>query len=145
MKLVIAEKPSVAMSLAAVLGANEKKDGYMEGGGYLVSWWAHDHGRDGVQEEVRRGQGCRMAGLPQALQDRWQPQLSRDAALRQSGQSVRCRLRRARLRLCRGNSAQADRGAGTESVKAYNNDQAPLEACLEGSFCMQKNCESEEA
>ena len=38
MKLVIAEKHSVAMSLAAVLGANEKKDGYMEGGGYLVSW-----------------------------------------------------------------------------------------------------------
>ena len=38
MKLVIAEKPSVAMLLAAVLGANEKKDGYMEGGGYLVSW-----------------------------------------------------------------------------------------------------------
>ena len=38
MKLVIAEKPSVAMSLAAVLGANEKKDVYMEGGGYLVSW-----------------------------------------------------------------------------------------------------------
>ena len=38
MKLVIAEKPSVAMSLSAVLGANEKKDGYMEGGGYLVSW-----------------------------------------------------------------------------------------------------------
>ena len=37
-KLVIAEKPSVAMSLAAVLGANEKKGGYMEGGGYLVSW-----------------------------------------------------------------------------------------------------------
>ena len=38
MKLVIAEKPSVAMSLAAVLGANEKKDGYLEGGEYLVSW-----------------------------------------------------------------------------------------------------------
>lgn len=38
MKLVIAEKPSVAMSLAAVLGANEKKDGYLEGDGYLVSW-----------------------------------------------------------------------------------------------------------
>ena len=38
MKLVIAEKPSVAMSLAAVLGANEKKDGYLEGDGWLVSW-----------------------------------------------------------------------------------------------------------
>ncbi len=38
MKLVIAEKPSVAMALAAVLGANEKKDGYLEGNGWLVSW-----------------------------------------------------------------------------------------------------------
>ena len=38
MQLVIAEKPSVAQSIAAVLGAKEKKDGYMEGGGYLVSW-----------------------------------------------------------------------------------------------------------
>lgn len=38
MQLVIAEKPSVAQSIAAVLGAREKKDGYMEGGGYLVSW-----------------------------------------------------------------------------------------------------------
>lgn len=38
MKLVVAEKPSVAMALAAVLGADEKKDGYLEGNGYLVSW-----------------------------------------------------------------------------------------------------------
>ena len=38
MKLVIAEKPSVAQSLATVLGAKEKKDGYMEGNGWLVSW-----------------------------------------------------------------------------------------------------------
>ena len=38
MQLVIAEKPSVAQSIAAVLGAKEKKDGYMEGGGYFVSW-----------------------------------------------------------------------------------------------------------
>ena len=36
--LVIAEKPSVGMSLAAVLGARERKDGYTEGGGYIVSW-----------------------------------------------------------------------------------------------------------
>lgn len=38
MNLVIAEKPSVAMNIAAVIGATSKKDGYMEGGGYLVSW-----------------------------------------------------------------------------------------------------------
>ena len=38
MQLVIAEKPSVAQTIAAVLGAKEKKDGYTEGGGYVVSW-----------------------------------------------------------------------------------------------------------
>ena len=38
MKLVIAEKPSVAQSIAAALGVKNKKDGYMEGGGYLISW-----------------------------------------------------------------------------------------------------------
>ena len=38
MKLVIAEKPSVAQSIAGVIGADEKKDGYLEGNGYLVSW-----------------------------------------------------------------------------------------------------------
>ena len=38
MKLVIAEKPSVAQSIAAVLGVKNKKDGYIEGGGYLISW-----------------------------------------------------------------------------------------------------------
>ena len=38
MQLVIAEKPSVAGSIAAALGVKEKKDGYIEGGGYLISW-----------------------------------------------------------------------------------------------------------
>jgi DNA topoisomerase-3 len=37
-KLIIAEKPSVAQTVAAVIGAKERKDGYIEGGGYLVSW-----------------------------------------------------------------------------------------------------------
>ena len=38
MKLVIAEKPSVAQSLAAVIGAATRKDGYLEGNGWYVSW-----------------------------------------------------------------------------------------------------------
>ena len=37
-RLVIAEKPSVAKSLAAVLGAANRRDGYLEGNGWLVSW-----------------------------------------------------------------------------------------------------------
>ena len=36
--LIIAEKPSVAATIAAALGAKEKKDGYIAGSGYLVSW-----------------------------------------------------------------------------------------------------------
>ena len=38
MRLVIAEKPSVAQSLASVLGANQRRAGYLEGSGWLVSW-----------------------------------------------------------------------------------------------------------
>ena len=38
MKLVIAEKPSVAQSLAAVIGAAARKDGYLGGNGWRVSW-----------------------------------------------------------------------------------------------------------
>ena len=37
-QLIIAEKPSVAQSIAAVLGAKRRETGYLEGGGYLVSW-----------------------------------------------------------------------------------------------------------
>ena len=37
--LVIAEKPSVAMALASVLGTRTERDfGYVEGNGYIVSW-----------------------------------------------------------------------------------------------------------
>ena len=38
MKLVLAEKPSVAQSIAKVIGANKREDGYLEGNGYVVSW-----------------------------------------------------------------------------------------------------------
>lgn len=38
MKLVIAEKPSVARDIAAVLGAGQKRNGYLEGNGYRVTW-----------------------------------------------------------------------------------------------------------
>lgn len=49
MQLVIAEKPSVAQSIAKVLGADERKDGYMEGNGSIVygAWgiWLSWHSR----------------------------------------------------------------------------------------------------
>ena len=38
MQLVITEKPSVAQAISRVIGADERKDGYMEGNNYIVSW-----------------------------------------------------------------------------------------------------------
>ena len=38
MKVVIAEKPSVAREIAVLLGATEKNDGYLKGNGYFVTW-----------------------------------------------------------------------------------------------------------
>ena len=38
MQLIISEKPSVAQTIAAALGVKGKQDGYIEGGGYLISW-----------------------------------------------------------------------------------------------------------
>ena len=38
MKVIIAEKPSVAREIAAIVGAKSRKDGYMEGNGYAVTW-----------------------------------------------------------------------------------------------------------
>lgn len=46
MQLVIAEKPSVAMSITSTIGAEERKDGYMDGTGYLVIWCVGDTLRD---------------------------------------------------------------------------------------------------
>ncbi|MCL2814660.1 MAG: DNA topoisomerase 3 [Oscillospiraceae bacterium] len=36
--LIVAEKPSVGRELAGVVGAREKKEGYISGGGYIVTW-----------------------------------------------------------------------------------------------------------
>lgn len=38
MKAIIAEKPSVGMDIARVVGATDKKDGYCTGNGYMVTW-----------------------------------------------------------------------------------------------------------
>lgn len=78
MKLVIAEKPSVAMSLAAVLGATERKDGYLEGSGYLVSWCV-GHLLELAQPEVYKEQYAkwRYEDLP-ILPENWKYEVPKD-------------------------------------------------------------------
>lgn len=61
MKAIIAEKPSVAREIASLLGATEKRDGYLKGNGYEVTWalghlvglaMPEDYGVSGFQRET---------------------------------------------------------------------------------------------
>lgn len=38
MQVIIAEKPSVAREIAAIVGAKNRREGYIEGNGYVVTW-----------------------------------------------------------------------------------------------------------
>lgn len=89
MKLVIAEKPSVAMSLAAVLGATERKDGYLEGSGYLVSWCV-GHLLELAQPEVYKEQYTkwRYEDLP-ILPENWKYEVPKD---KKTQLALLCRL-----------------------------------------------------
>jgi len=70
MKLVIAEKPSVGMSLASVLGAETRQDGYREGNGWLVSWCVgHLAGLADAYEYDERYGRWRREDLPIIPQD----------------------------------------------------------------------------
>lgn len=77
-KLVIAEKPSVGKSIAAVLGADERKDGFFMGKGYIVSWCfghlAELAEADAYDEKYGK---WRYDDLP-ILPENWQYAVSRD-------------------------------------------------------------------
>ena len=78
MKLVIAEKPSVAQSLAAVIGAAARKDGYLEGNGWRVSWCVgHLTGLADADAYNPDYAKWRYDDLP-ILPDHWQMVVSKD-------------------------------------------------------------------
>ena len=54
MILVIAEKPSVAQTIAAVLGAKEKKDGFLTGSGYIFATMSSDELKKAIKEILLR-------------------------------------------------------------------------------------------
>lgn len=63
MKVCIAEKPSVARDIAMILGAKERKDGYLSGNGYAVTWgFGHLVGL--AMPEAYGIQGFRRENLP---------------------------------------------------------------------------------
>ena len=75
-KLVICEKPSVAQSIGKVLGASKRCDGYLEGGGYIVSWCV-GHLVELAQPEAYGESYAkwRLEDLP-ILPEKWQYQVS---------------------------------------------------------------------
>ena len=77
-RLVVCEKPSVARSIAAVLGAGKRGDGFLSGGGYLVSWCfghlAELSDADAYDEKYGK---WRREDLP-ILPDSWQYTVSRN-------------------------------------------------------------------
>ena len=78
MKLIIAEKPSVAAAYAAALDVRERKDGYIEGGGYLISWCIGH--LVGLSEAAAYGEQYRKWSydtLP-ILPEKWQYTVSQD-------------------------------------------------------------------
>ena len=72
MKLVICEKPSVGVSIAAVLGLKSRHDGYIEGGGYIVSWcFGHLAGLANAEVYDERFSKWRYDDLP-ILPTKWE-------------------------------------------------------------------------
>ncbi len=65
MKVCIAEKPSVAKEIAQVLGATARKNGYLEGNGYCVTWtFGHLCGLQEPHEYTEKWKQWNMGALP---------------------------------------------------------------------------------
>lgn len=77
-KLIVAEKPSVAMSIAKVLGATKRKEGFIEGNGYIVSW-CYGHLANLVHAETYNEKYVKWSydDLP-IFPDPWQYKLGKD-------------------------------------------------------------------
>ena len=73
--LVVTEKPSVAQSIAAVISATQRKDGYLEGNGYLVSWCIGHLVELAAPSAYGSYEKWRKEDLP-ILPDKWQYQIS---------------------------------------------------------------------
>ena len=80
MRLVICEKPSVGVSIAAVLGLKSRHDGYIEGGGYIVSWcFGHLAGLANAEVYDERFSKWRYDDLP-ILPGKWEYTIGKDKA-----------------------------------------------------------------
>ena len=82
-KLIIAEKPSVAKSIASALGASSRADGFYEGSGLIVSWcvghWVSPLDAGGYDERFKKWRYEDLPILPEPF--RYAPIPGKEAAL----------------------------------------------------------------
>ena len=80
MELIIAEKPSVGRTIAAVLGANEAADGYLQGRGMIVTWCVGHLVELAMPEDYRKEYAhWRYQDLP-IIPEKWKYNISRENA-----------------------------------------------------------------
>ena len=80
MELIIAEKPSVGRTIAAVLGANEAADGYLQGRGMIVTWCVGHLVELAMPEDYRKEYAhWRYQDLP-IIPEKWKYNISRESA-----------------------------------------------------------------
>ena len=80
MELIIAEKPSVGRAIAAVIGATESKDGYMEGRGMIVTWCVGHLVELAMPEDYNKDFAkWRYKDLP-IIPEKWQYNISKESA-----------------------------------------------------------------
>ena len=80
MELIIAEKPSVGRTIAAVLGANEAAEGYLQGRGMIVTWCVGHLVELAMPEDYRKEYAhWRYQDLP-IIPEKWKYNISRESA-----------------------------------------------------------------
>ena len=113
-RLVIAEKPSVAQSIAAVIGAKQRHDGYLSGSGYIVSWCfghlAELSDASAYNADYANGRPCEQTVITNAFN-----RLKRDAglpnvvfhSLRHSSTTYKLKLNHGDLKATQGDTGHA--------------------------------------
>lgn len=106
MKVCIAEKPSVAREIASVIGANTRRDGYIEGNGYAVTWtFGHFCGLYNPEEYTAEWKKWNIKVLPM-LPDKFQTKLINDKGIKKQFGIIKKLFKKATLVINCGDAGQ---------------------------------------
>lgn len=127
MKLVIAEKPSVAREIAGAVGATDRGEGYLEGNGYVVTWCRGHLVNLVTPDGYEQWQGKWDFGKLPMVPDRWLWEPSRDSGAKAQLNVIKKLMRRGDIEAVV-NACDADReGEGIfRRVAEYNGCKKPM-------------------